>query len=210
MTKNKLNSSGKKAFGTYKFSLIDKFGVWLSHRTINKHIKGRDNLHVLELGCGFMARNLFAIEKKCKKMVGVDFNISNQLNSNPKFTPIEASIDNALENLDGKRFDIIMIISVLEHLENPTAVLEICKKLLNPNGILLINVPTWLGKFFLEFSAFRIGLSPKEEMDDHKMYYNKRDLWPILVKSGFLPSMIKMNYHKFQLNLFASVKKGEV
>ena len=103
-----------------------------------------------------------------------------------------------------------MIISVLEHLENPTAVLEICKKLLNPNGILLINVPTWLGKVFLEFSAFRIGLSPREEMDDHKMYYNKRDLWPILVKSGFLPSMIKMNYHKFQLNLFASVKKGEV
>ncbi|GEM_PF-381154 len=42
-------------------------------------------------------------------------------------------------------------------------------------------------------------------MDDHKMYYNKRDLWPILVKSGFLPSNIKMKYHKFRMNLFATV-----
>jgi hypothetical protein len=44
-------------------------------------------------------------------------------------------------------------------------------------------------------------------MDDHKMYYNKRDLWPILVKSGFLPSKIKMHYHKFYLNLFSIAKK---
>ena len=59
------------------------------------------------------------------------------------------------------------------------------------------------GKTFLEFSAFRLGLSPKSEMDDHKMYYDKRDLWPLLVKAGFLPSAIETRYHKFGLNLFA-------
>jgi hypothetical protein len=64
-----------------------------------------------------------------------------------------------------------------------------------------------MGKFFLEYSAFQLGLSPKEEMDDHKMYYDKRDLWPVLVKSGFFPSNIKMHYHKFHLNLFASARE---
>ena len=47
------------------------------------------------------------------------------------------------------------------------------------------------------------GLSPQVEMDDHKMYYDKRDLWPVLVKAGFSPSRIALRYHKFGLNLFA-------
>jgi len=55
----------------------------------------------------------------------------------------------------------------------------------------------------LLFSKF----APKEEMDDHKMYYDKRDLWPVLVKAGFLPSNLKLRYHKFRLNLFASARK---
>ena len=68
----------------------------------------------------------------------------------------------------------------------------------------MINVPTWMGKPFLEFSAFRLGTSPALEMDDHKMYYSKRDLWPILVRAGFKPSGIRMRYHKFGLNLLVS------
>jgi hypothetical protein len=79
--------------------------------------------------------------------------------------------------------------------------------MLHPDGVILINVPTWLGKSFLECAAFRLKLSPKEEMDDHKMYYDKRDLWPILVKAGFLPSKMNLKYHKFRLNLFAIIKK---
>ena len=45
------------------------------------------------------------------------------------------------------------------------------------------------------------------EMDDHKMYYGKRDLWPILARSGFKPSQIRLKYHKFGLNLFAAASK---
>jgi len=73
--------------------------------------------------------------------------------------------------------------------------------------MLMINVPTWRGKKFLEFSAFRLGLSPASEIDDHRMYYDGRDLWPLLVKGGFKPSLIQMRYHKFGLNLFALVQK---
>jgi SAM-dependent methyltransferase len=166
-----------------------------------------NSLNALEIGCGYSAKNLIAIERKCKKITGIDFNLSAEIKKNPKFIGLESSIDSGLETLSKDKFDLIMIISVLEHLINPEETLFKCRNLLNENGILLINVPTWTGKLFLEFSAFRFGLSPKEEMDDHKMYYNKRDLWPILVKSGFLPSKIKMHYHKFYLNLFSIAKK---
>jgi hypothetical protein len=46
-------------------------------------------------------------------------------------------------------------------------------------------------------------LSPKEEMDDHKMYYDPRDFWPLLVKAGFKPSKINIFTHKFGLNTIA-------
>jgi len=40
-------------------------------------------------------------------------------------------------------------------------------------------------------------------MDDHKMYYDERDLWPLLVRAGFAPSQIRCFSHKFGLNTFA-------
>jgi hypothetical protein len=100
------------------------------------------------------------------------------------------------------------LISVLEHLRAPGAVLGSVFQLLRPGGVLLVNVPTWRGKALLEFSAFRLGLSPRIEMDDHKMYYDKRDLWPLLVRAGFRPSQIALRYHKFGLNLFASATRA--
>jgi hypothetical protein len=77
---------------------------------------------------------------------------------------------------------------------------------LAPGGTCLLNVPSWRGKFFLEFSAFRLGLSPESEMDDHKMYYDRRDLWPLLVQAGFRPSRLRCFPHKLGLNTFAVCK----
>ena len=73
-----------------------------------------------------------------------------------------------------------------------------------PGGICLVNVPSWRGKWFLEFSAYRLRLSPAEEIDDHKAYYDPEDLWPLLVKAGFLPHNISCRTHKFGLNTFAA------
>ena len=76
-------------------------------------------------------------------------------------------------------------------------------RITRPGGICLFNVPSWRGKRFLEFSAFRLGLSPTSEMNDHKMYYDPRDLWPLLVRAGFLPHAIRTFRHKLGLNTFA-------
>ena len=40
-------------------------------------------------------------------------------------------------------------------------------------------------------------------MDDHKTYYDPRDLWPLLVRAGFRPQAIRCLRHKFGLNTFA-------
>jgi hypothetical protein len=40
------------------------------------------------------------------------------------------------------------------------------------------------------------------------MYYGKRDLWPLLVRSGFRPSGISMAYQFLGMTLFAIAGKG--
>jgi len=195
-------------FGTGTLTLVDRFGVWLSQRAIRKHLPPRGDLEVLELGCGLHAKNLVALLPRLRRAVGVDFKIADEMKRMERLQFVEGPIDSAGAAFAPESFDAILFISVLEHLWDPLEVLRGCHRWLRPGGVLLVNVPTWLGKIFLEFSAFRLGTSPKAEMDDHKMYYDKRDLWPLLVKAGFAPSRIRMNYHKFWLNLFAVARKG--
>jgi SAM-dependent methyltransferase len=204
-----MTSRTDQSYGQQGLSLADRLGVWLSQRAIRRHLPARNNLEVLELGCGYRAAQLIALGPKLKRGVGVDFQIAPELRSLESFTFHEGTIEEAVPKLESESLDVVMLISVLEHLGEPDAVIQAAWRLLRPSGLLLINVPTWLGKRFLEFSAFRLGLSPKVEMDDHKMYYGKRDLWPLLVRSGFKPSQIRLRYHKFGLNLFAVAQKGE-
>jgi SAM-dependent methyltransferase len=149
---------GRRAFGTARVTAVDRLGTWLSRRAILRATGGRRDLAVLELGCGHAARNLLAIEDRARIMVGVDFNIAPELRTRAGFTAIEQPVDAALPLLQGRKFDLILVISVLEHLWNPVETLSRCRELLASGGVLLINVPTWAGKTFLEFSAFRLGL----------------------------------------------------
>lgn len=205
-----MNTRTHEAYGQQSLTFVDRAGVWLSQRAIVRHLPERSNLEVLELGCGFRATQLMALEARFKHGVGVDFQIAPELRALDKFTFYEGTIEETLPKLAAKSFDAILLISVVEHLLDPFLVLQSAREMLKPSGALLINVPTWLGKSFLEFSAFRLGLSPKLEMDDHKMYYDKRDLWPLLVRAGFKPSQIKLRYHKFGLNLFAVARREDV
>jgi SAM-dependent methyltransferase len=205
-----LNNPNRESFGQKKLTPVDRFGVWLSQRAIARELPARSDLEVLELGCGFRAAQLLALAPRLKRGVGVDFQIAPELERQDKFAFYEGAIEETLGRLASQTFDAVLLISVLEHLRDPLFVLEAVRRLLKPSGVLLINVPTWRGKRFLEFSAFRLGLSPKLEMDDHKMYYDKRDLWPLLVRAGFKPSLIKLRYHKFGLNLFAVARQEHV
>lgn len=205
-----MNNPDRESFGQKKLTSVDRFGVWLSQRAIARELPARSDLEVLELGCGFRAAQLLALAPRLKRGVGVDFQIAPELAKHDKFTFFEGTIEETLGRLASQTFDAVLLISVLEHLRDPLFVLEAVRRLLKSSGVLLINVPTWRGKGFLEFSAFRLGLSPKLEMDDHKMYYDKRDLWPLLVRAGFKPSLIKLRYHKFGLNLFAVARREHV
>ncbi|HTR88974.1 MAG TPA: methyltransferase domain-containing protein [Solirubrobacteraceae bacterium] len=181
---------------------MDRFGVWLSTVAVRRHATFTDK-RVADFGCGYDARLARRILPPARRLLLVDVSLAEDLRRHPKIDAIEGSIESALPAVPSQSLDVVLCLSVLEHLREPQEALCGFHRVLAPGGLLLVNVPSWRGKPWLELSAFRLGFSPSAEMDDHKCYYDPRDLWPMLVRAGFLPSGIRCRRHKFGLNTFA-------
>ena len=188
-------------------TMVDRFGVWLGTLPVRRHARF-DGARFADLGCGFEARFAQTQLARCQSALLVDVALSDELKRDPKITAIEGSLPDVFPEIEEQSLDVVLCLSVLEHLREPQEALGHIHRVLAPGGVAVLNVPSWLGKWFLELSAFRLGTSPAEEMDDHKAYYDKRDLWPLLVRAGFKPSGIRLKYHKFGLNLFAVARKS--
>ncbi len=168
---------------------VDHFGVWLSGRAVKRRAVFAGK-RVADFGCGYQASFSRSILPQVAQLLLVDVHLADDLRSHPKVHAIDGRIEVVLPTIASRSLDVIMCLSVLEHLDNPQTVLDDFQRVLSPDGIALINVPSWRGKAWLELSAFRLGLSPVLEIDDHKRYYDPRDLWPMLVGAGFHPKDI--------------------
>ena len=191
----------------YRPTWVDRFGVWLSAVQIRRQVPSFEGLRVGDFGCGYHAAFARTVQPRCRSLVLVDVALSEEVKALPRVTAIEAGLPRAIESIGDGALDVVLCTSVLEHLWEPLECLTAIHRVLDRGGIALINVPSWRGKKFLELSAFRLGLSPAREMDDHKTYYDVKDLWPLLIRAGFQPSGIKCFPHKFGLNTFAACRR---
>jgi SAM-dependent methyltransferase len=203
-----IEGASANSFGQgYTLTVVDRFGVWLSGRQIRRWVPNFADQSVGDFGCGYHAVFLRSILPDIEKAVLIDISLAPDLKSNPKIRAVEGALPDALAGIPSSSLDTVLCVSVLEHLWDPFTAVREFHRILRPGGICLINVPSWRGKWFLEFSAFRLGLSPSSGINDHKMYYSPGDLWPLLVRAGFLPQDIKCFSHKFSLNTFAACSR---
>lgn len=184
-------------------TVVDKFGVWLSARQIRRYTGSFAGKQLGDFGCGYRATFVRSTLDTLESAFLVDIALAEDLKKHPKVRAFEGVLPDVLAQIPSSSLDIVLCMSVLEHLWNPLTALQECFRIVRRGGTCLFNVPSWRGKWFLEYSAFRLGLSPKDEMDDHKTYYDVKDFWPLLVQAGFLPSNIQCFSHKFGLNTFA-------
>ena len=194
------------SFGQHhQASPVDRFGVWLSSVAIRRNASFEGG-RLGDFGCGFDAAFARTQLGTVGSLLLVDLAVADDLKSDPRVRVIEGTLPDVLPTIDSASLDVTLCLSVLEHLWDPEAALRELRRVTAPGGTLLLNVPSWLGKRALELSAFRLGWSPAEEMDDHKWYFDPKDLWPLLVRVGFKPSDITCHRHKFGLNTFAACR----
>ena len=189
----------------HKLTFVDRFGIWLSNRRILKLVKDDEVRSVADIGSGFDANLSRSLRTLVSRSVVVDVALSDEMVSSPEFETYVGSLPDVLGEIPQRSIDLVILNSVLEHLDYPIESLEGIKLLMADGGTLFVNVPTWFGKVLLEFLAFKLRLSPQEEMEDHRRYYSKRELWLALRTSGFTPSKIRIRRHKLWTNVYAIV-----
>jgi SAM-dependent methyltransferase len=102
--------------------------------------------HLLDIGCG-SGSFLRLAKSRGYQVTGIDVSKAAIKLAKEKFGLCDVYDLSAEELLSRKswerRFDIICLFDVLEHLENPVGVLSGLKKLLKPNGYVVCTVPSY-------------------------------------------------------------------
>ncbi len=138
-----------------------------------KFIKEGD--FVLDIGCGFgeiikeMPKNVIyeGIEKN-----GFLYNYCKEKYPERKFYFGDCrEILKDIKNL----YNVILLLSILEHLENPENLFEETFEKLKDKGKLIVYTPSKFAKFFLKIGS-TLGFLSKMAKEEHKNLYNKRQV----------------------------------
>jgi len=142
-----------KAFAqTYSPSLVDRFGVWLSARQIRRWSPSFHNKRVGDFGCGYHANFARTIFNEALHVTLVDVALSEELKGNSNIQTIEGLLPDTLFSIPDCSFDVVLCISVLEHLFDPLKALKEIYRVLAPDGLLPNHsVIRKEGRFLFEF-----------------------------------------------------------
>lgn len=185
--------------------LLDKIIRYLRVRAVLKHVPASAET-VLDIGCGsrpwFLA--LDETHRNRLRITGVDQG-PYEFGKNAGFDFLQLEIKDSLSFPDD-RFDLVTMLAVLEHLEQPEEALGEIYRVLKPGGILMLTTPSPAAKPILEFLAFRLHLISESSISDHKRYFGKNDLRTALEKKEF--RIIDLHTFECGLNIFAKAAKA--
>jgi SAM-dependent methyltransferase len=109
---------------------------------ISKYIQG----DILEIGAGIAVNSKYLINKKVKSITSVepDTALFNSIELNQKEISLETKkiINGTLQDVNQK-YDTIIYIDVLEHIEDSSNEIQLASEKLNKNGHLIILVPAY-------------------------------------------------------------------
>lgn len=181
------------------FNLLDKFIRHLRISKILPYLKKEDI--VCDLGCGD-GSSLRFLSSRIKEGYGLDKNIRESKENNLYF--LSQDITSPLPFEDNK-FDIILSLAVLEHLDSFGSLIKEAKRVLKNNGLFILTTPTPASKTLLEFLAFKLKIISEKEIRDHKHYYTKEELIN-LFKDNF--QILKIKTFSFKFNTLIVLKKS--
>lgn len=188
-----------------EYPWISKVQNTLVGQSVRRHFpKVGASVRLLDVGCGYDARVLRDLYGNIASGAGLDFEVNEVWKKDPKLTFYEGDLNEVMQDIPSESFDMIIFLSILEHLDHPLEALTQARRLLSPGGRVFFCTPTWFGKWVLENVSFRFfdpHGSIRRQVDTHKMYYDLKDMWPMLVKAGFVTSEIKI----WRSNLMCSI-----
>ena len=139
------------------------------------------NAKILDVGCGDGL--LFPVLSEYGDVYGVEPDPATLASDSPHRDRIHLGYFDASYETE-HRFDLIVMLDVLEHIENADAALAKAVDLLTENGRLIITVP-----------AFRSLWTSHDDLNHHFTRYTKRSFRELAGRSGFRIGDMRYLFH---------------
>jgi SAM-dependent methyltransferase len=175
------------------FELESKHGWFVSKKRIILSFveaylnKNKKDLTILDAGCGagLMLKDL----QTYGKTFGMDYSEDAVKFSSMGFDG-EVRRGWLPDNVpyEGKKFDLIICLDVIEHIDDDKKSLEKIRDLLSENGVLILTVP-----------ALMFLWSKWDDLNHHKRRYNRKQLYDVMTQAGF--QLNKISYYNSLLFL---------
>lgn len=168
-----------------------------SENILKKISRIKDTGSICEIGCAF---GFFLDAARDKGWDTFGYEISDySRNYASDVLKLNVKKDFLDDNID-RKFDFICMFDTIEHLENPSAIIEKCYKTLNPGGCILITTG--------DAGSIHAGLTGKKwrllTPPLHLYYYTKATITSLLNKHSF--EVKSINYSGKSFNLFSIIQ----
>lgn len=141
------------------------------HSLLSGYIRG----DVLDIGCG----DSIILQKfgsRIDSYHGVELSAKRVSELSGKFPEarfLARDLDKDLLDVD-KRFDLILMVAIIEHIWNQKFLIGQVARALKHGGKIIITTPTPFGNDFVHAAGAKMGLFARSAVDDHVVIYNRR------------------------------------
>lgn len=169
---------------------------------IRNYFKDGRKISILDIGCGsggfLSGLNSDVFEKNGIEINPQGIEICRRKNINVYDKPIESI------NFGEKKFDVITLWHVMEHLENPMTLFGKAREVMKDDGLLIFQVPN------SESLGFRFGKKNWFHLDSprHLIIPSKKTIYKACTQNKLKVVGIKNEFYDYPLDLFWSVRKS--
>jgi SAM-dependent methyltransferase len=146
---------------------------------LSQILRFRNHGRLLDIGCG---PGFFLEEAKSAgfEATGVDYSAWGARYARNHFgiSVFEGSLEEA--RFEDQSFDVIVLMDLIEHLENPRALLKEIRRVLKHDGIIYLSTPD-IGSFFSKILGVRWWGIHRH----HLFYFSRKTLETLLAQEGF-------------------------
>ncbi|MDH5367325.1 MAG: class I SAM-dependent methyltransferase [Cyclobacteriaceae bacterium] len=151
---------------------------------IKKFVRNND-FSLADIGCGNGSIISFLEKAYSKsKITGIDGHLNALINvrRRTKKAVLQLQDISQLESIDqSSRYDIVILMDVLEHLDKPDKILDRIKNVLKTDGIIIATVPALMNIW-----------SDRDVFLEHRIRYSKNEFTQLFKNSGY--KVLKSNY----------------
>ena len=185
------------------YNILDRFISYLRDREVQKNNNFKD-ISILDFGCGSNFQSIKKKYKKAKEVFLID--IHSKSFSDGKFTFInyQNNFEFLSKKLNTKKFDIIIMSAIIEHVDYPEKIINYLKKYLTNEGYFFLTAPSVYSKPVLEFLGFKLGIINSDLLSEHQRYYNKKKYVDLSKKTNL--NLEKFYFFELKMNTAAILK----